>query len=106
MKKLDLIDLSEKLIKADEDLATALIEYTKLEKQYSSRKNQLLVSNQGLSSQPLREAETMEALKQEEIYDIYQEALLKVKLASNRYNTIKEVCSNIRNVEYINSRGI
>jgi hypothetical protein len=106
MKKFDLIELSEKLLQADEELASAQIAYVPLEKEYTSRKNHLLVQNMGLSSQPLREAETMEALKQEEIYDTYHEALLKIKLASSRYNTIKEICSNIRSSEYANARSL
>lgn len=106
MRNFDLIELSTKLMEADEALASAEIAYLPLEKEYTSRKNKLLVQNMGLSSQPLREAETMEALKQEEIYDKYHEALLKIKLASSRYYTIKEICSNIRSSEYSSARGM
>ena len=97
---MDLKTISNDLMKADEELATKLIALLPLEKKYTTRYNTLLVGAQGLASQPLREAEVQEQLKQEGIYDEYHEAKLQVKLAYSRRDTLMEISRNIRSYAF------
>lgn len=102
MIDITLKDITSKLIKAQEEWEEAVIALPPLELSYFSRLDQLILSSQR-PSQPLREAEANEALRQEEIYEKYQSARLRAKLADRRVEILKVVSSNLRNLSFSES---
>jgi len=98
--ELNLKSISEELLKAEEELEQALIEVLPLEKEYTTAYNKGLVANSGLATQAMREAETMEALKTDGVWDKYQDAKLKAKLAYSRRDTLMEISRNIRSYAF------
>lgn len=99
MSDLDLKDISYKLIRADEDLAKARIEYYPIEMAYTKRKYELIL-NSGMATGLLKEAEANNTLVLEDISEKYQEALLKVKLAHSRRETFMEISRNLRSLAF------
>lgn len=97
---MNLKDITEKLIEADEKYAEKYTKYVPLEHAYQSRLNQLVLSSQR-ASQPLREAEAMEAVRLEPIFEEYGNAVVEVKLANRRWETLKVVSANIRNLAFL-----
>ena len=99
MKEPSLKDISYKLIEADEELASARIEYLPLEIAYTKRKYELIL-NSGMATMLLKEAEASNTLALEEIAEKYQQALLRVKLAHSRRETYMEISRNLRSLAF------
>lgn len=100
MKEFDLKSISFELAKAEEELALLLTTLLPIERQYTTEYNQRLINASGLATQALREAEVMEGLKTDGIWDKYQEAKLKVKLAYSKKETLIEISRNIRSYAF------
>jgi 2-succinyl-5-enolpyruvyl-6-hydroxy-3-cyclohexene-1-carboxylate synthase len=96
---MNLNDITEKLVVAQEEWEDTQIKLPPLELQYQSRLDQLILSSQR-PSQPLREAEANEIVRQEDIYVKYWEARLRAKIADRRLDTFKVVSANLRNLAY------
>jgi 2-succinyl-5-enolpyruvyl-6-hydroxy-3-cyclohexene-1-carboxylate synthase len=99
MKDINLKTITEKLLLAQEEWEDSQIKLPPLELEYQSRLDQLILSSQR-PSQPLREAEANEIVRQEDIYVKYWEARLKARIATQRLDTFKVVSSNLRNLAF------
>jgi hypothetical protein len=97
--ELTLEKMNVKLIKADENYASALTKLMPLEIKYQLREDQILLGS-GFGSQPQREADTRATIMQEPIYLEYQTAKLEAKIAYQRLDTCKVICANIRNLSF------
>ena len=98
----DLFSLREmtvKLIEAQELWEDAVIKLPPLELEYNQRLATLVLQSQR-PSQPLRDAEANNIIRQEEIYIKYWTARLDAKVADRRLDTFKIVCSNLRNLAF------
>ena len=98
-KDISLRDISYKLIEAEENLAKCRTEYLPLEIAYTKRKYELIL-NSGMATGLLKEAEANNTLVLEDISDKYQEALLKVKMAHSRRETLMEISRNLRSLDF------
>jgi hypothetical protein len=96
---LDLNSITEKLIIAQEEWEDAQIKLPPLELEYASRVDDLVLSSQR-ASQPSREAEANQIVRQEDIYVKYWEARLRAKIADRRLDTFKVISANLRNLAY------
>ena len=96
---INLRDISIKLIETDEQLAEAMTKLFPLEVEYTKRKNDLYLRS-GMATSPLKEAESMNILIQEEISDKYQEAKLLVKILYSRRDTYMEISRNLRSLAF------
>jgi hypothetical protein len=97
--ELSLSEINKKLIETDEQLATALTKLFPLEMAYTTRYNKLML-NSGMSNQTAREAEALEVVKLEPIYEEYLEQKLQVKILYSRKDVLTEVSRNMRNLAF------
>lgn len=98
-KDTTLRDISYKLVKTDEELATALTKLFPLELAYTRRKNDLIL-NSGMATMLLKEAEASNTLAMEDISDQYLEAKLRVKILYSRRDTFMEISRNLRSMAF------
>ena len=98
---ISLAEINKKLMETDEQLATALTKLFSLEMTYTTQYNKKML-NSGMSNQTAREAEALEQIKLEPIYEQYYTAKLEVKILYSRMDTLKEVSRNMRNLAFNN----
>jgi hypothetical protein len=98
---ISLAEINKKLIETDEELATALTKLFPLEMQYTTRYNNLMLHS-GMTNQTSREAEALEVVKLEPIYEEYLEQKLQVKILYSRLDVLKEISRNMRNLAFNN----
>ena len=88
-------------METDEQLATALTKLFPLEMTYTTEYNKKML-NSGMSNQTAREAEALEIVKLEPIYEQYLEAKLQVKILYSRKDVLIEISRNMRNLAFNN----
>ena len=97
--EINLKTISSKLIETVEKLGEALPKFYKLEFEYTtSYHKKLMVS--GMATQALREAEVMEDLKNDPIYEKYHSARVEIKILYLRIDAYKEISRNIRSLAF------
>lgn len=95
-----LIDCTTELAKIAERLGSKIPRLTVLENEYQHRYNDLLLTSQR-ASQPLREAEAQESLRQEEIYEKYQTLKVDVRVLLMRKDVFFEISRNLRSMNNV-----
>ncbi len=96
---MNLHDISKQLLTTQEKLGETLAQLFKLEVEYTTKYNQLLLhSNMG--TQALKTAEVEEMMKQDPIYVPYQEKRLEVKILYSKLDTLREISRNMRNLAF------
>ena len=97
--EINLKTISFKLVETVEMLGKKLSEFYKTELEYTSTYNKNVLKS-GMASQPLREAEAMETLKLDPIYEKYHTLKLEIKLLYMRKDIYVEISRNIRNLAF------
>lgn len=98
-EELNLLTISNKLLKTEQELQEKIPELYKAELEYNSKYHEFLLHSLA-SSAPMREAEAKKRLEEEPIYETYQIARLKVRLLYSRKETFIEICRNLRSYNY------
>lgn len=96
---IDLKTITTDLITTEESIATLKTKLLPLEWKYTSRFNELLMVS-GMGNQALREAQALESLRQEPIYEEYHTNKLELSLLYSRKETLIECGRNIRSYSF------
>jgi|SRR3990167_4411780 len=98
-EEINLKTISFKLVETVEELGKKLANFYKTEMEYTTFYNKRLLRS-GMATQALKEAEVLEGLKLEPIYEKYQTLKLEIKLLYMRVEVYKEVSRNIRSLAF------
>jgi len=98
-KDLKLEEIQDKLIEADERLMQAKLKFLPIQLEYEHKRNKLYMQS-NMATLGLKEAEVNEILYQEGIKEKYEVALLNVKNAYQRKDTIHEISRVLRSLSY------
>ena len=93
--KIDIEPIAEQLIEADEKAAEADISYNKVMQEYEHKKDQFYLRS-GMVTGPLKMAETMENLRQDPIFEKYNDALMRCKITDRRWRTLNTILIKLR----------
>lgn len=100
---MNLKDISEKMIKAEENYAMAMSKLVPLEIEYTSTFNKLMLRS-GMGSQVQREAEARQTLQNDtkygNLFNDYHEAKLNARLAYSQKQTLIEISRNLRSLAF------
>lgn len=99
IKKLDLYDISMKIMTTTDKLSEKLPQLQVAESQYQGKYYDFLLRSK-MGSQSSREAEAHKLIEQEEIYDKYLSLKMEVKLLYTHLDAYKTISSNLRNLSY------
>lgn len=95
-----LFELNQQMEKLSMDLGVKVRQLNVLELEYQKTYNNLLLTSQR-PSQPLREAETQENLRQEEVFVKYWDLKTDVRVLLMQKDMLFEISRNLRSINNI-----
>ncbi len=88
-------DITNQLIEVENEYAIQLRKMLTLEAKYTERYNKLML-NSPMGNQALREAQAIETMRLEPIFNEYKEAQLEQRIIWSKKNTLIEISKNLR----------